>query len=1037
MRILRGAGFPVDAYEILENPTEQDLLKPAVLSPLLHRIAGGEYAFVIIATPCCSFSVLKAMRTLLDPELKESELSDLERAYFKKHNRLAAISATIAQFAHRAQTPFLIENPAPRHDPDSVAFWEEYKHLASLFDMPCMQKLIEITGAKLTIFSQCEFGGRFQKMTGFLCSPRISNLVAHLFGTKVCSHSHHQELAMGLDEDGASLAAQSAAYPPLLNIALLRLIRESISAAVVTLGPAMHLGSSDPHSESGAHSVAAASSWAPSGSLRQLEPELDSVLLNEPLPRCNVVPTTDPEDPPERPDVVPGPFTTEQLIPEGVYRTTVDFGRIISGKVLDRAERGVDGWRVARDLRPPSIVWSEHEALNECGWGFRWRFNIVDRLWHAVTGSSSPHNPPPSSIDSSRFAELAKRTGLTDLQLVSWVRHGFPGARHLEVFAQLAAPHVGALKNAAALEECNQSDIKAGYVSSGFEFPEYWPCIVDPMNIVIQHLKARLCIDKSMLIGEQSYNSSIDLDRDEGDRRVTLVRVWQFCRGAAILDAACRQSIDSHLVLGKFDLKAFFRQHGKQDLFVHQSSRCLKTLFGSNFRVNFGERDAPDHTGRASNALRHFIVTEFKRLDAAYPTKDPGLLQYLARRLGLASDHGDAADSDSVWIALFFLVFYVDDGGLAIVHDRLYDTKGKPVLVVVINSDGLQTSVHQRRGDMYFPAATAIANYLGYGTPDKKIIFNVRALVFLGVAVDLDARSRSLDEDKRKNYLELLKQVVSGRATLDNGLTVTDVDPCNSLYHKLIHASDTRPLGKAHTFYIGKALRAPNRLKPSGVILDAFALKEFSWWELELSEPSVEGLPLASRHSFPAISSSGVLITYSDASREIDPNNPDLLGGENGESGFGAWAVFNDIFYFVEGRWEAWELKHYSINVLELVAECLGIFTLLDKATALDVTFTHVHSFVDNTSAEFVSERGRPGTAGMSHVNKSRLFELTARGIHQKTSRVPSKSNDIADLLSRGDVRGALRIAHSCGLHCVRLEPAARWRDLSNVPTTW
>ena len=30
------------------------------------------------------------------------------------------------------------------------------------------------------------------------------------------------------------------------------------------------------------------------------------------------------------------------------------------------------------------------------------------------------------------------------------------------------------------------------------------------MNIVVQHLKARLCIDKSMIIGEQSYNSTID-----------------------------------------------------------------------------------------------------------------------------------------------------------------------------------------------------------------------------------------------------------------------------------------------------------------------------------------------------------------------------------------------------------------------------------------------------------------------------------------------------------------------------------------------
>ena len=92
--------------------------------------------------------------------------------------------------------------------------------------------------------------------------------------------------------------------------------------------------------------------------------------------------------------------------------------------------------------------------------------------------------------------------------------HGFPGATKLKVFAQLAAPHVGALKHASALEECNQKEIKAGFVSSGFEFPEYWPAVVDPMNIVVQHLKARLCIDKSMIIGEQSYNSTIDLDRE-------------------------------------------------------------------------------------------------------------------------------------------------------------------------------------------------------------------------------------------------------------------------------------------------------------------------------------------------------------------------------------------------------------------------------------------------------------------------------------------------------------------------------------------
>ena len=139
----------------------------------------------------------------------------------------------------------------------------------------------------------------------------------------------------------------------------------------------------------------------------------------------------------------------------------------------------------------------------------------------------------------------------------------------------------------------------------------------------------------------------------------------------------------------------------------------------------------------------------------------------------------------------------------------------------------------------------------------------------------------------------------------------------------------------------------------------------------------------------------------------------------------------------MEDRWEAWELKAFSINVLEILAECIGVFTLLDKAEEMGESFSHVYSFVDNTSAEFVSERGRAGTAGMSHVNRHRLHELSARTIHQKTSRVPSKQNDIADVLSRGDVLEALRIARSCSLHCVRVPAAARWRDLSDVPRTW
>ena len=151
----------------------------------------------------------------------------------------------------------------------------------------------------------------------------------------------------------------SAAYPPRLNAAIVRLIREAIQAAVITYSPGLHIGSADPHSADGAHSAEDSRDWAPSGSLRQLEPELDSVLLDEPLPKCNVVVRSSQEDPPKQ-SKPPGPFTTEELIVKGRVEETLQF-KDKCVDLLRRARRGKDGWRIARDLRPQSITWTEAE----------------------------------------------------------------------------------------------------------------------------------------------------------------------------------------------------------------------------------------------------------------------------------------------------------------------------------------------------------------------------------------------------------------------------------------------------------------------------------------------------------------------------------------------------------------------------------------------------------------------------------------------------------------------------------------------------
>ena len=96
------------------------------------------------------------------------------------------------------------------------------------------------------------------------------------------------------------------------------------------------------------------------------------MLLDEALPFTNEPRRTDPEDPPPKPSFVPGPFTTAQLIPEGVVQEVTTFSNKMS-ELLDRASRGKHGWRHARDLRPPTLIYEEHEALNPCGHGFAWQ----------------------------------------------------------------------------------------------------------------------------------------------------------------------------------------------------------------------------------------------------------------------------------------------------------------------------------------------------------------------------------------------------------------------------------------------------------------------------------------------------------------------------------------------------------------------------------------------------------------------------------------------------------------------------------------
>jgi hypothetical protein len=768
----------------------------------------------------------------------------------------------------------------------------------------------------------------------------------------------------------------------------------------------------------------------PSGSLRTLEPELVENLCVEPMPKCNIPKRTEPEDPPERIQDPPGPFSTAELIPDGVVDKVKKHGRQVQ-EALRRSRRGTDGWKAGKRLRPEALILSEEEALNECGRGFVWRKRKDEDLWDVVQPSSYPDNPPSSDLDVEGIMGLHAEFGIIDEQMLSWCKHGFPGARNMPRRVVIGYPHVGAMKHPKEFEEMNQRDIANNFVSAGNEFPEFWPTYVDPMNLVIQKGNPRATIDKTMQLSSsghpkpvESYNDLLDLAAERAVvGKLSLPTTSVFARGSAIL-LSCGLKVKG----GKFDLSKFYRRQGKQMAHVWQSGRVLETLFGHDFRVNFGEADAPDHTCRLTDALTFCVRSELRRLDREYPSKAPRVVEWLARRLGLAAAAGEEADVEFRWALMFFFFYYIDDAGLSVICDgQLVDTQGRPRTELCDAPDGTQVSKAVMRPELYFTASMAIVNRSGQRTPEDKRVYMDFRFELLGIDLDFETQRMLLGRIKRDEYKNAVLSTRKGKRQLQNGCALSPFNDTRSLVHKLIFAAAVIPLGRQHTFYLRKALRSPNRVEGNHVIIDARADHELAWWAAQLDKSEEHGTPFASRLDFPS-SADDTIVRYSDASREeTDP----------AASGLGAWAVVRDVFVYIEDRWTPREVARLSINVLEAKAKDIGGVVIIDYAKAVGCKVTHTLAYVDNSTAENVAEFGRTKTDGIHDVNVERQEWLVEQGIHESTERVASIDNDVADLLSRGDVDEALRFVAAAGIPAQRLTVPPEVRSTDNIPPTW
>ena len=909
--------------------------------------------------------------------------------------------------------------------------------------MPQVRSWAKDWNAQSVDLTQCAFGGEFQKLTTIMYTYDLSLPLSSL-ATAVCTHgsSAHTSVAHGLDKDGGYVTAQAAAYPPAFNLALARAIafpsapcvadRVSVNMmschdvdyaivpqvvpSMVTpsvsdpfIGPlGLRAGAARPHAALGDLGPSREARATPSANPRRLEPELSSVLRVEGLPRVNVPPVTSwALAPTSLSHPLPNPLTTHQLIPLPMQSQLREF-RISVRACFEAARRG--RWRWARDHRPKPLHATLDQCLMPAGRDHVWLQSPEDGLWRPLEPSSWPLQPPDGELDIAVIIDVAVEMGYDDMEIISLMAHGYPGPT-LDLETVLGPPHVGALKNPTAFDKCANKDREKGWVRWGSSLPPVWPMRADPMNAVLRHGKPRMTIDKTMELveGVPSYNHVVDLTSQP---EIEYVRVNQLSRSAAILMTA-----GVRVKLWGFDLEAYFRKTGKQRAHWWMSGFVHADGYGYDPRIQFGQREAPVLCGRQSCFLIAAVRRELSRLDRMYPSRVPTVVQWLY-------DRGSVTMVDvEPMHALFFTLMFVDDVGGASIDDQLYDSKGSP------NTIWLHGAIHhQSRAELHYSAAIGVVRTFGHTDAVDKGVPPADDMVFLGLTIDLGSSTTSLTDLKVDSYTELLLAVLSGAEGVCTHTSVfAKLDSFNSLVHKLLHACVVVVLGRQHLFHCLRALRVSTSMRAGIMVPVAPAVEvELRWWMLALERARVEGVPLASRTSFPDASASGVLAPYSDASRELA--SPE-------SSGYGAWAIVSGVFVYVYDTWLPWELASLSINVLELAAMQFGTFTFIDYAKSSGVAVTHVMEFTDNTAAEHSAERGRPHTERMHTLVSDRYRRLTSLKVHSSIERVASVDNDVADGLSRGGLKvaEALRIAAGTCMPMRRLVVPAAVRSLEEL----
>ena len=209
-------GGLVTDLDIGTGGAAHDVRRPGVRARWLRLLRARRFDFAVLGGPCTTFCPWLAGLRDIDEPCGRAAMPAAFRADVEDANACWRAAAEFAREIWRAGGEFVIEHPQRRGIRGKRAYWRAHERLATPGDLPELLALEAEVGAVRLDLAQCALGGRFQKFTTLLCSPRIAEQLRWMEQQR-CSRCDaflpHEERARGRFADGSSRAAAAAAYP--------------------------------------------------------------------------------------------------------------------------------------------------------------------------------------------------------------------------------------------------------------------------------------------------------------------------------------------------------------------------------------------------------------------------------------------------------------------------------------------------------------------------------------------------------------------------------------------------------------------------------------------------------------------------------------------------------------------------------------------------------------------------------------------------------------------------------------------------------